>query len=110
MTSVLSSWPDSSRAVEDAADLVIALRHRGGVDLHHPRVDLLLVGAERIPGRNLLGPRRQHRVGRDDAQLLLPSPAFPRARLSQPWSNCPLNLAIQSLGAWCGAWLLPGAK
>ena len=30
--------------------------------------------------------------------------------LSQPWSNCPLNLAIQSFVAWCGAWLLPGAK
>src|SRR5262249_12990438 len=30
--------------------------------------------------------------------------------LSQPWSNCPLNLAIQSFDAWCGAWLLPGAK
>jgi hypothetical protein len=29
--------------------------------------------------------------------------------LSQPWSNWPLNLAIQSLGAWCGACAVPGA-
>ena len=49
MTSVLSSSPSVLDRVEDAADLVVAMRQAAGVDLHHVGEDLLLVGVERIP-------------------------------------------------------------
>ena len=58
--------------VQDAPDLVVAVRERGGVDLHHVGEDPLLVGVERVPGRQALRAGRQLRVRGDDAQLLLP--------------------------------------
>ncbi len=30
--------------------------------------------------------------------------------LSQPWSNLPFHLSIQTFGTWCGACVAPGAK
>ena len=35
-------------------------------------IELLLIGAQRIPRRNFVRPRREPGAGRDDAQLLLP--------------------------------------
>ena len=62
--------------VEDAPHLVIGVRERRGIDFHHVREDLLLVGIEAVPGRNALGAFRQFRVLRDDAQLFLSRQRF----------------------------------
>src|SRR5215470_14512854 len=59
-----------------SADLVIAFGYGGGVHFHHPRVDLLLIVIERIPGRDLLRARREHGAGWRDAEPDLPRPRF----------------------------------
>jgi hypothetical protein len=57
--------------VQDAAHLVVGVRKRRRIDLHHAGVDFFVVGIERIPRLDLLGARRELRVGGDDSQLLL---------------------------------------
>ena len=80
----------------------------GGVDLHHAGVDFLLIGVERVPGRDAVWPRRQLRVLPERRPASSAARASPRAACPSPGRTCPLNLAIQSLGAWCGAWAVPG--
>ena len=58
--------------VDDPAHVVIDVRPVGGEHLHHPGVEPLLVGVERVPRGQALGARRELRVWRDDAELLLP--------------------------------------
>jgi len=58
--------------VEDAAELVVDVRQRAREHLHHARVHLLAIGVERVPRLDLLRPRRERRVGGNDANLLLP--------------------------------------
>ena len=58
--------------VDDPAHVVIDVRAVGGEHLHHPGVEPLLVGVERVPRRQARRPRRELRAGRDDAELLLP--------------------------------------
>ena len=62
---------DVLQRVDYAPDLVVGLRGEGGEGLHQPRRDLLLVRRQRVPGGNFGGPRRQLRIGRNDAQLQL---------------------------------------
>ena len=58
--------------VEQPPDVPVGVLLEAGVDLHLPRVQLLLVLRERVPGREALRSGRQLGVGRDHAQLLLP--------------------------------------
>ena len=58
--------------VEQAADVPVGVLLEAGVDLHLPRVQLLLAVGERVPGGERVRSRRQHRVRRDHAQRLLP--------------------------------------
>ena len=65
----LAHLPDR---VEQATDVPVGVLLEAGVDLHLPRVQRLLAVRERVPGREFVRPRREHRVLRDHAQLLLP--------------------------------------
>ena len=58
--------------VEQAADVPVGVLLEAGIDLHLPRVQLLLAVRKRVPGREVVRSRRQHRVRRDHAQRLLP--------------------------------------
>ena len=58
--------------VEQPADVPVGVLLEAGVDLHLPRVQLLLAVGERVPGRERVRSRRQHGVGGDHAELLLP--------------------------------------
>ncbi|OPX97087.1 MAG: hypothetical protein A4E60_03362 [Syntrophorhabdus sp. PtaB.Bin047] len=64
--------PHPLNGVEDTADIVVCLREKARVHLHHVGKKLLLLGAERIPGRQFGVAFRELGVGRDDAQFLLP--------------------------------------
>jgi hypothetical protein len=66
--------------VERASDLIIGLHQKTGIDFHLPRDQPLLIGAQRIPGRDFLGSRSQLRVGGDYSQFFLTSKRF-RAQL-----------------------------
>ncbi len=58
--------------IDHAAHLVVGVRERGGVDLHHVGGDLLVVGVERVPRRNAGGALGELRARGHDAELLLP--------------------------------------
>ena len=58
--------------VQDPADVVVGLGKVAGVDLHHVGIELLLLGIERVPRRYPRAALGQLRVGRHDAQFLLP--------------------------------------
>ncbi len=58
--------------VEQAADVPVGVVHEPGVDLHLPRVELLRGVVERVPRVEEIGPLGEHRVLRDDPELLLP--------------------------------------
>ena len=58
--------------VEQAADVPVGVLLEAGVDLHLPRVQLLLAVRERVPGGERVRSRREHRIRRDHAQRLLP--------------------------------------
>ena len=58
--------------VEQPADVVVGVLHERGVHFHLALEHRLELGIHVVPGRNLLVPRRQHGVGADHAQLLLP--------------------------------------
>ena len=64
-------FPLLAQHIDDPPDLAVVIGQRRGIDLHHVGIDLLLVGRERLPGGDNVGPRRQLRVGRYDAQRLL---------------------------------------
>ena len=57
---------------EQPTDLVVGERQVTGEVLHEPRIQPLLVGAQRVPGRAPLRSRCVLRVRRDDAHLALP--------------------------------------
>ena len=57
--------------VDDAAHLVVAMRERRRIDLHHMGEHLLLVGVERIPRLDAFRARGELRVLGDDAHRLL---------------------------------------
>ena len=48
--------------VEQTSDLGVGVGQKAGVDLHHPGVEVLLLGRERVPGRNPTGPLAQRRT------------------------------------------------
>ena len=56
---------------DDAADLVVAVGHVGGPDVDLAKVELLLVGGQRLPLGEEVRPGRQLGVRRHDAELLL---------------------------------------
>ena len=58
--------------VEQAADVPVGVLLEAGIDLHLPRVQLLLAVRERVPGGERVRSRRELRVRRDHAQRLLP--------------------------------------
>ena len=77
---VVAADVDDQRVVELAhvldgldhpADLVVGVREVGAVDVGLLDEELLLVPTERIPLRQFLRPRRQLRIGGDDAQPFL---------------------------------------
>ena len=57
--------------VDDAAQFVVAMRAVAGEHFHHARVKALLIGVQRIPGGQSLRARRELRILRHDAELLL---------------------------------------
>ena len=57
--------------VEQPPDVMVGVLHEAGVDLHLPGEHRLEIVGDLIPGRDLLGPRRQLGLGRDHAELLL---------------------------------------
>ena len=72
MTSVLSSSPDASQAVDQPADLVVGVGHVAGVVLHQAGVDLLLVRRPRLShDGNAFVPRRELGPLGNDAHLQL---------------------------------------
>src|SRR6516225_4550105 len=83
--------------VEQTANVIISVRQSARIDLHHPCEQALLVRRQRIPRRNLFRARRQLGIGRTTSSLICRASVSSRT-LSQPWSNCPLYFAIQSLG------------
>ena len=93
--------------LDHAADLVVGIGDVGGEDLGLAGEQLLLVGVERVPLRQVVRPRRELRVRRDDAEPLLVGEDL-LAQAFQPMSNLPLNFSIHSCVGWCGAWVPPG--
>ncbi len=72
MTSVLSSLPRSSKRLDHAPDLVVAVGDVGGEDLDLADVELLFVRRQLVPLlQHVLRPRRQLGVLRDHAEPLL---------------------------------------
>ncbi len=57
--------------VDDPADVPVGVLGVARVDLHLPGIQALVRLVERVPGRERIVARRQRRVGRDDAELLL---------------------------------------
>ena len=57
--------------VEQPSDVPVGVLLVAGVDLHLSGVQSLLALGQRVPRREGVRPRREHRVGRDHAQLLL---------------------------------------
>ena len=71
MISVLSNRSELFDRFDDAADLVVGVGHVGRPDVDLAKIELLLVSVQRVPLRQEVGPGRQLRVGRHDAELLL---------------------------------------
>ena len=71
MISVLSSLPDVLDRLDHAADLVVGVGQVGGIHVDLADEQLLLVGRERVPRLQLVGPWRELGVRRDHAELLL---------------------------------------
>ena len=61
----------SSHRLDHAADLVVGVGGVGREDVGLADEDLLLHRRQRVPLRQAVGPRRQLRVRRDDAEPLL---------------------------------------
>jgi hypothetical protein len=76
-TMVLWSWPLFAQRIEYPADLAIAERQRGGVDLHVAGIDPPLIGGEAVPGSNAGRRRGYSGVRGNDAE-----PFLPRERLT----------------------------
>ena len=57
--------------LDHPTDLMVGIGGIGGEDLRLSREELLLVGRERLPFRQLCGPRGELRICGNDAQLLL---------------------------------------
>ena len=77
---VVAADVDDQRVVELAhvldgldhpADLMVGVGNVGGEHLRLPREQLLLVGGQRVPLRQVVGPGRELRVRRDHAEPLL---------------------------------------
>ncbi len=62
--------------VEHAPDIVVVVGEEGGIDFRHMRKELLVLGVQRVPGRQIGGSRRQDSVLRYDAELFLPRKSF----------------------------------
>ncbi len=60
------------QVIEQAANVSVGVGQKAGEDLHHARVELLLLWGECIPVRHVRVVTREFGAGRDDAQLLLP--------------------------------------
>ena len=58
--------------VDQPTDLMVGVLEEPGVDLHLPRQHRLELGGHVVPGGDLVVPRGQLGVRRDDPQLLLP--------------------------------------
>ena len=56
---------------DHATDVVVVIGEEGGVDLRHVRKEFLLPRIERVPGGHVGRTRRQDRILRDHAELLL---------------------------------------
>ncbi len=69
---MLSSSPSSSIASMHPADVVVGVLREPGVHLHLPRVVRLEPLRHVVPRRERLVPRRQLRISRHHAELLLP--------------------------------------
>ena len=57
--------------VEHPADVMVGVGQESGEDLHHPGVEPLSVRVDVDPRLDPVGARREHGLGRHDAQLLL---------------------------------------
>src|SRR5205814_10096349 len=84
-SAVVADLPDGERivqlsdlleSVQHASDLMVGLRGVGSKDFHQARRHAPLIWRKGIPGRDLLGPRRELRARRDDAELELPLIGF----------------------------------
>ena len=64
---------------DEPADFVIGVLGETGEGFHLPLEQPLLLRAHVVPGGDFLGPRRELRVRRNHAHLLLPLRRFPRA-------------------------------
>ena len=62
--------------VDEPAEMVVGVLEKRRVDFHLTGEDRPHVLRGLVPGRNFVGPRREHGVGRDDAQLLLARERF----------------------------------
>ena len=71
MISVLSNSFDRLEELEQPAVVVVGVAQEAGEDLHHARVQLLLVGRQAVPVLHVGIVTRELGVLRDDAQLLL---------------------------------------
>ncbi len=94
--------------IKQATDLVIGLRGVAGERLHQRTATVFSSGVKRILSRDLRRPRRQLRIGRDDAQLELTLEGL-LSILVPTLIELTLELVHPSFGTWCGAWVAPGA-
>ncbi len=83
----------------------VGVLREAGVDLHLARVDALLVLGRESQAGNASGRGCQLRVGRDDAELLLPRERLLAAACPSPGRTCPCTCRPTRFGTWCGAWL-----
>ena len=95
--------PAGLDCVEHAADVVIGVRKKAGVDLHHPGVEPSAIGIDIAPCLDPVRPSGKFGVRWDDAHLLLAG-----ERPFSPIVPAPVEVAGESIdplwGAWCGAW------
>ena len=64
--------PQLAQELDQPPDLVIGVGQEAGEDLHHPAVQAARLGGQRRPVGHVGIVPRQLRVGRDDAEFLLP--------------------------------------
>ena len=62
--------------IDHATDIVVVIGEIGRVDFRHMSIELFLLRVERVPGRHIGRTRRQYRVLRDHAELLLTRERF----------------------------------
>src|SRR2546423_312669 len=60
-----------SHCFKYASHFIVSVRAEAGEDFHHPRIEPLLIGIERVPSRKTFRPCREFRVWRNNAELLL---------------------------------------